>query len=113
MPHRESSVVRDDSRWRPNCKMKTHWVIYHCDASEEETIEDSYIRIYVCNLSQDKGLGWGSTVLPHSCLNTIYTEADVMALKNVIGGIMHDTPHLLLQYLHEYTFKLCAFQAAV
>lgn len=87
--------------------MKTHRVIYHCDASVVETIKDSYMGIYVCNLSQDKGLGWRSTVLPHSCLNTIYTEADVMALKNVVGGIVHDTPHLPLLYLHEYIFNLC------
>lgn len=36
-----------------------------------------------------------------------------MALRNVVGGIVHDTPHLPLLYLHEYIFKLCAFQAAV
>lgn len=105
MLHGESSVVRADSWWRPNCGMKTHWAIHHCDASAEKTIKDSYIRIYVCNLTEDKGL-------PCSFLNTIYTEADVMALKNVVGGIGHDTLHLLLLYLHEYIFKLCAFQVA-
>ena len=93
--------------------MKTHRAIHHCDASVEETIKDSYIRMYVCNLSQDKGLGWRSTALPHSCLNTIYTEDDVTAVRNIVGGAVHDTPHLPLLCLHDYIFKLYAFQAAV
>lgn len=35
-------------------------------------------------------------MFPHSCLNTIYTEADIMALRDVVGSIVHDTPHLPL-----------------
>lgn len=38
-------------------------MIYHFDASVNETNKDSNIRIYVCNLSQDKALAWGATVL--------------------------------------------------
>lgn len=33
---------------------------------------------------------------PHSCLNTIYTEVDIMALKDLVESIVHDTPHLPL-----------------
>lgn len=72
-----------------------------CGASVEGPVKEGYRRIYVCNLAQDKGLVHGRAVLPHPRPNTIYTESDVMALKNVVND-SHDLP---LLYIHEYVLK--------
>lgn len=85
MLHRETSVVKTDSElvFQVEDECGGAKLIYQCDGSVGENIEDSYIRIYVCHLSQDKGLGWWQTGLHDSCLSTIHMQTDVAALENV------------------------------
>lgn len=61
-------------------------MIYHFDASVNEINKDSNIRIYVCNLSQDKALAWGATVLFFFCPYEMYKEVGARPLKIAVGS---------------------------
>lgn len=60
-------------------------MIYHFDASVNETNEDSNIRIYVCNLSRDKALAWGATVF-FFCPYEMHKEVGARPLKIAVGS---------------------------